>query len=176
MTDALSQMPDKYCSEAVNLFVGKNSSYFIPIFAKFSIIEKQCPHNSFEKFISFNWSAFLIAFVGPFPFYFIYRKMWGASIAFFVLCKICTTLIIAKISPLVGCSYFVVYSVISLCFSNYLYYLRFKKKALQSNAGAIKKSCCGVSHLAPVVAILLYLLFSICVDFYLIKFKIIIAS
>ncbi|EFL52342.1 hypothetical protein DesfrDRAFT_0831 [Solidesulfovibrio fructosivorans JJ]] len=176
MTDALNQMSDKYCSEAANLFVGKNSSYFIPIFARFSKLEKQSLHNFFGKFISFNWSAFLVTFIGPFPFYFIYRKMWGVSIVFFILCKICTTLIIARIFPLAGYSYLVVYSMISLCFSNYLYYLRFKKNTLKLKKDATKKSSCGVSYFAPVVAILVYLLFSICVDFYLIKFKIISTS
>lgn len=41
ITNTLSQVSDIYCSESVDLFVRKNSSYFAQIFARFSNIENQ---------------------------------------------------------------------------------------------------------------------------------------
>lgn len=144
--------------------IGKNSAYYSHVFdsllskdnGRFRIFKSGLPATS-----SMNWAAFWISFLGPFPFFFYYRKMYKLGFILNIACILAIYLSLAKQIKIGAYVYHGAFMLFSLLFSNAAYLSCVNKKlqitdaAPEANRRQTAKRIGGVTYTVPIVAFII---------------------
>jgi hypothetical protein len=144
--------------------IGKNSAYYSRVFDsllskdndRFRIFQSALPATP-----SMNWAAFWVSFLGPFPFFFYYRKMYKLSFALNLVWILALYQSLLKQVPVGLYIYSGLFMLFSLLFSNAVYLSCVNKKLQataavpESNRQQTAKRIGGTTYTVPIAAFLI---------------------
>lgn len=144
--------------------IGKNNEYYTKVFdsilAKNNDGQRIFPYGLSAR-ASVNWAAFLVSLLGPFPFFFYYRKMYKVAFLLNLASIFVVSLSLARKNQLIVYVYDGAFILFSLFFSNavYLSCVNDKLQKLivvsKENRQRAAKSFGGVTYFVPIVAFLI---------------------
>lgn len=144
--------------------IEKNSAYYTHVFD--GLLANDNNRLRVLKFdllarASINWAAFFVSLLGPFPFFFYYRKMYKLAFLLNIASLFVVSLPIVEQTMIGAYVYDGVFVLFSLLFSNAAYLSHINKKlqillvVSNENRPQAVKRVGGVTYFVPIVAFLI---------------------
>ena len=144
--------------------IGKNNAYYTHVFD--NLLTKDNARLRIFRFgllapASINWAAFLVSLLGPFPFFFYYRKMYKLAFLLNIASLFVVSLSLTEQITIGVYIYDGAFILYSLLFSNAAYLSHINKKlrtlsvVSNENRPQAVKRVGGVTYCVPIVAFLI---------------------